>query len=95
MQGIALFKPAIGSVGWGDGVNNNFTIIEDAFNGVRKIGPLDVTEKVDIDGFVAIKDGQGIPDPITDRAIIFVDSLDGDLKVKFSDGTVKTIDLSP
>jgi len=38
-----------------------------------------------------LKDGITEPNAVTGYAILFVDSADGDLKVKFSDGTVKTI----
>lgn len=38
-----------------------------------------------------IADGVGTPSTVTGRATIFVSSADGDLKIKFGDGTVKTI----
>ena len=38
-----------------------------------------------------IADGISAPATETGRAVIFVDSADGDLKIKFGDGTVKTI----
>ena len=38
-----------------------------------------------------LKDGITEPNAVTGYAILFVDSADGDLKVKFSDGVVKTI----
>lgn len=38
-----------------------------------------------------LTDGVTAPATGTGRAIIYVDSADGDLKIKFSDGTVKTI----
>ena len=40
---------------------------------------------------VGLKDGVGVPATVTDCASIFVDIADGDLKIKFGDGTVKTI----
>lgn len=40
---------------------------------------------------VVIVDGVTAPDTLTGKASIYVDTADGDLKVKFSDGTVKTI----
>lgn len=38
-----------------------------------------------------IADGVSVPTTQVGRAIIYVDAADGDLKVKFGDGTVKTI----
>ena len=38
-----------------------------------------------------LKDGITIPDTESGYAVIYIDSADGDLKVKFGDGTVKTI----
>jgi hypothetical protein len=38
-----------------------------------------------------LPDGITAPDTVTGKAVIYVDAADGDLKVKFSDGTVKTI----
>lgn len=42
-------------------------------------------------GYLAIPDGLTAPGAIPGRALLYVDSADGDLKVKFEDGTVKTI----
>lgn len=42
-------------------------------------------------GAVAIKDGITAPSTATGFAQLYVDTADGDLKVKFGDGTVKTI----
>ena len=44
-----------------------------------------------IDWGLEIADGVSAPTPGTGMASVYVDSADGDLKVKFSDGTVKTI----
>ncbi len=43
------------------------------------------------DGAFAIKDGITAPAAITGLAVIYVDTADGDLKIRFSDGTIKTI----
>lgn len=43
------------------------------------------------DGYIAVADGITAPSTVTGMAAIYVDTADGDLKVKFSDGTVKTI----
>ena len=40
---------------------------------------------------LALTDGITEPNALTSGAAIYVDSADGDLKIKFSDGTVKTI----
>jgi hypothetical protein len=42
-------------------------------------------------GALAIRDGITAPAAVTDMALIYVDTADGDLKVRFSDGTIKTI----
>lgn len=38
-----------------------------------------------------LADGQTEPAAVSGYAVLFVDSADGDLKIKFADGTVKTI----
>jgi hypothetical protein len=38
-----------------------------------------------------ITDGVSEPDTLAGKATIYIDSSDGDLKIKFGDGTVKTI----
>ena len=40
---------------------------------------------------MSLEDGVTAPNTISGRASIYVDSADGDLKVKFGDGTVKTL----
>ncbi len=40
---------------------------------------------------VSLDDGITAPTAVSGRAIIYVDTADGDLKVVFGDGTVKTI----
>jgi len=44
-----------------------------------------------VDGVFGIKDGVTAPATLSGKALMYVDSADGDLKVKFGDGTVKTI----
>jgi hypothetical protein len=41
--------------------------------------------------YLTIKDGVTPPSAVVGEAYIYVDSADGDLKVKFGDGTIKTI----
>jgi len=43
------------------------------------------------DGGVSLRDGITAPATLTGWALLYVDSADGDLKIKFGDGTVKTI----
>jgi len=38
-----------------------------------------------------LKDGVPTPDTIVGAAIVYVDTADGDLKIRFGDGTIKTI----
>lgn len=45
----------------------------------------------DVEGYLSIKDGMTAPGAGTGQARIYVDTADGDLKVVFADGTVKTI----
>lgn len=40
---------------------------------------------------VVLTDGVGEPDAVIGVAQIYIDVVDGDLKIKFGDGTVKTI----
>jgi len=54
------------------------------------IGLSNPDEKLDVNGAITIKDGMSAPSTHTGKATIFVD-IDGDLKIKFGDGTVKTI----
>jgi hypothetical protein len=40
---------------------------------------------------ISIPDGVSTPTVLAGRAVLYVDQSDGDLKVIFSDGTIKTI----
>ena len=44
-----------------------------------------------IEGYLAIADGISAPSAISGFGTIYIDSADGDLKVRFGDGTIKTI----
>jgi hypothetical protein len=44
-----------------------------------------------ISTLLAISDGVSAPSTVANYALIYVDTADGDLKIKFGDGTVKTI----
>ena len=51
-----------------------------------------VPSGVDIESrTISILDGVTAPDAVAGFAKIYVDSADGDLKIRFSDGTIKTI----
>jgi hypothetical protein len=56
--------------------------------GIGLTGP---EERLDVNGALCLVDGMTAPAAHTGKASIYVDSADGDLKVKFGDGTVKTI----
>ena len=47
--------------------------------------------KVELDGTLGIRDGMTAPATTSGYACIYVDTADGDLKIKFADGTTKTI----
>jgi hypothetical protein len=46
---------------------------------------------VTVNGDIALRDGITAPGTSANYAKLYIDSADGDLKIKFSDGTVKTI----
>lgn len=70
---------------WQDQLSNTlrlyFAAVNNAVNEAIKV-PKDRLE---------LTDGVTVPVTTGGRALIYVDSTDGDLKIKFSDGTVKTI----
>lgn len=47
--------------------------------------------RIPAQGGIGLPDGQTVPTTVTGIAFIYVDTADGDLKVKFGDGTVKTL----
>ena len=55
------------------------------------IGTITDAGQVTVNGELAIVDGMTAPSATSGWAKIYVDSADGDLKVKFGDGTVKTL----
>lgn len=60
-------------------------------SGLSSAGDLDVAGNARTDKALLIKDAISAPSTTSGYATIYVDSADGDLKVKFGDGTVKTI----
>lgn len=55
------------------------------------IGTTTPSVKLQVAGAIAITDGMTAPSTVSGYAVLYVDSSDGDLKIKFGDGTVKTI----
>ena len=51
----------------------------------------DALRMVDALGSLTLKDGITAPPTPSNNAVIYIDSADGDLKVKFSDGTITVI----
>lgn len=66
-----------------------FLAVERTLNVVDSI---DLTATaINLNGEFSIEDGITAPSTVSGRAFIYVDTADGDLKVKFGDGTVKTL----
>lgn len=60
-------------------------------NGNVGIGVTGASAKLQVNGQVGIVDGMSAPSTLSGYGQIYIDSADGDLKIKFGDGTVKTI----
>lgn len=54
-------------------------------------GNTTIDARVDVNGAIAITDGMTAPGATSGKAKLYVDSADGDFKIKFGDGTTKTI----
>jgi len=70
------------------GLSPELTVVADDLTAAEYVRS---TVTVRIDAAVAIEDGMAAPSTLAGYAQIYVDTADGDLKVKFGDGTVKTI----
>lgn len=65
---------------------------------VIEVLPVGATTAAQVSGSfnqLSIIDGVSAPSTVAGSALIYVDSADGDLKIKFGDGTVKTIATNP
>lgn len=96
--GLLRSHPSIAGIELGSLSNSPLWFITNSTEKMRITGAGDVgigitspTAKLQVNGQIAIKDGMAAPSTISGYAQMFVDSADGDLKVKFGDGTVKTI----
>lgn len=77
---------ASGEMNWGSGsVATDVKLSRENIGALRTTGAHEVTNSLDL------ADGVTAPSTKTGYARIYVDTADGDLKVKFSDGVVKTI----
>lgn len=52
-----------------------------------------INEELFLNYGIRLKDGITEPDTDSNYAVLYIDSVDGDLKIKFADGTIKTITI--
>lgn len=72
--------------------NSGFTLFSNGdTDNVGIGGETDPQSKLEINGDLGLVDGMSAPSATVGTAKIYVDSADGDLKIKFGDGTTKTI----
>lgn len=76
---------------WTGGANAAAERLRISPSGNVGIGTTSPSVKLQVAGAIAIADGMTAPSTLSGYALLYVDSSDGDLKVKFGDGTVKTI----
>lgn len=81
-------KASIGIVSSGTNYSNRIALLDD-YVGIG--GVTTPAVPLQIAGHIAITDGVSAPSTISGYAQLYVDSADGDLKIKFGDGTTKTI----
>ncbi len=72
----------------GDAVKH-LRILAEAIN--RLLDAVDARVRISGEDFIIMTDGVAAPQSVLGKAILFVDSVDGDLKILFGDGTTKTI----
>jgi len=66
-------------------------MVIEATTGNVGVGLSDPDVLMDVNGALGILDGMTAPSTVSGKAFLYVDTSDGDLKVKFGDGTVKTL----
>jgi len=71
--------------------NNGTTKFSVRNSGRVAINTTDTAGSITINGEIALVDGMTAPDTTIGWAKLYVDDADGDLKIKFGNGTVKTI----
>lgn len=90
VQSSALVdRPAAGSAGRTWVTDDGTTVVHWYDDGVNWV------ELASSAPYAAVVDSITAPATVSGKALIYVDSADGDLKVKFGDGTVKTIATNP
>lgn len=71
-------------------VTGTLALSVDAAQNVR-IGTGAAEARLDVAGAIAITDGMTAPTAVSGKALLYVDTADGDLKVRFADGHTATI----
>lgn len=75
----------------GDLTVDTTTLHVDSTNNRVGVGTITPDVALDVVGGISISDGITAPTNVAGKAMIYVDSADGDLKVKFADGVTKVI----
>lgn len=65
-------------------------VLEFATGGTKAFDA-DANQYVNFETLISLKDGVTAPTAVTGKAFIYIDTADGDLKVRFGDGTTKTL----
>lgn len=96
IEAAATFSFQLGAIsadGFGFFVNNGNPSL--SISSAGKVGvnmaTAAATATLQVNGDIALVDGMTAPDTLVGYARIYIDSGDGDLKIKFADGTIKTI----
>ena len=90
IHGVQTFQDGAVINGGAGGVSLQ---VNDAGGGRVQIGDFisDPGQQLDVSGGISIKDGITAPSNVSGHAMFYIDAADGDLKIKFGDGTTKTI----
>lgn len=82
----------LGDRNWAFYGNDGNSFFADSLGlGVGGTDPADIKAKLQINGGVAVVDGMTAPDTITGYGQVYIDTADGDAKIKFGDGTVVVV----